>query len=158
MIDSFKEGTVILSGNPILQTFPFNYTQLGLARFSEYKTNISVIPFFFLFSHDLAFSFQPTINRFRRELKINDAASLSAYIYKYYTYMYSGFSVIPQISKLTGFEKIKEYFDDKDYLITAKDRLRFARKPSKRIYDIKFRYLMETLVEPFDEDVDVEYT
>lgn len=127
-------GTVIFSGNywnNFYNQLPFNYDVLGLYRFSKTLINFKVVPFFFLHDATLACGFSPT------PYKSNDS-----YTRKYTIYQFNGFPVIPQEQKYSGFEKIKDYFDDKKHLITYKDKLRFLNKSSQRIFDIKYRYMV----------------
>lgn len=134
LIETIGKGTIILSGNfwPELRTsfMPFTYDTLALDRFSKSVKNFQVIPFFFLHDPELAFGFTyPTING-------------DIYVKRYKTYQHNGFPVIPQEQKYSGFEKIKDHFDNKKHLISYKDRLRFLNKPSQRIFDIKYRYMI----------------
>lgn len=135
MIEMIGKGTILLSGNfwSSIQNFlPFNYDILALHRFSKVTTDFKLIPFFFLHEPELAFGFN----------KIEHLSTDQLYDIKFKTYQHNGFPVIPQDQKYSGFEKIKDYFDNKKHLITYKDRLRFLDKPSQRIFDIKYRYMI----------------
>lgn len=132
MIQSFSKGTVIMSGNVItsMSFSAFSFDILGLYRFNKDYKNL--IPFFFLHNPKLAFGFK----------KI-DTAPTDRYEKKCTLYLTNGFPIIPQNGKFSGFEKIKDFFDNQKNLITSRDRLRFLNKPSQRIFDIKYRYMIE---------------
>lgn len=139
MIEQISYGTILLSGNFIQKIFniiPFDYDILALYRFSKTCSHFKVIPFFFLYDINLAYGFNtPPYDK-------HDIRFLNSYKAKCDIYRYNGFPIISQETKLSGFEKIKDYFDSKHELITYKDRLRFLNKPSKRIFDIKYRYML----------------
>lgn len=130
-------GTSIYSGNFIQpnitkEIIPLTWPVLGLERFSKGKP---IVPFFFLHTPELARSFlfkKQTIDR-------------DPYLVKCQLYQEFGFPVIPQLEKYTGFEIIKGEIDNRTDLITNFDRLKYVNKPSKRIFDIKYRYPYEDL-------------
>ena len=133
-------GTKIFGGNFIdpYKQLSIDYTILGLKRYAE-KSNDNVIPFFFLGDQNLAFAFYET--------EKNVLSTTSTYDRKCVTYQQCGFPVIPQETKFTGFEKIKDYYDEhysKD--ITAADKLYAATKPSKRTHDVILRYRTNRLL------------
>lgn len=138
LIESIGNGTIILSGNVwnnFYNELPINYDILGLYRFAQTCTNYSVIPFFFLYNIDLATGFkgikrEPTMNSYDTKVKI---------------YKENGFPVISQETKISGFEKIKDYFDDK-IKINFKDKLKFLNEPSKRAFDIEYRYKLRQML------------
>ena len=127
-------GTVIFSGN-FLQSKngPANsltYSILGLYRASLSKNNL--IPYFFLHSPELAYSF--------RWNKTN----LATYLDKVNAYRRYGFPVLSQTEKITGFEKIKDIYDLRfKYKITGKDILKYQNRISGRPTDIILRYPYE---------------
>jgi hypothetical protein len=60
-------------------------------------------------------------------------------------YLESGFPVIAQTEKLTGFEKVKDYYD-KHYanLVTVRHRLQLlSNNPSRRVFDLLLRHPYE---------------
>ena len=67
-------------------------------------------------------------------------SGMTIYDIKINRFKQAGFPVIPQQNKFSGFEKIKDYYDKVPNLVTLKDRLQYANKPSKRAFDIAFRY------------------
>lgn len=132
MTELVPEGTLCFSGNFLLGRMTpggFNYTLLGLHRYALLSKTATraIIPFFFLHHPILATSF----NQF------------SAYRLVDSLYQRAGYPVIPQASKFNGFEKIKEFYDKFTERVSAFDRLRFSAKPSKRVFDLLFRYPYE---------------
>jgi hypothetical protein len=51
--------------------------------------------------------------------------------------------VIPQDNKYTGFERVKEFYDQYHSKIPKSVKLKYASRPSKRAYDLLFRYPLE---------------
>lgn len=128
-IASLVDGTVIFSGNALYRSATmYNYTVFGIQRFS--LTHRNVIPFFFLYDKFIAGAFLDS----SRNLNMDE------YHNKCDLYRQAGFPVIPQPDKYNGFERIKEYYDLQQDRITINDRLRFINKPSKRVFDVLFRY------------------
>lgn len=131
-------GTVIIGGNNIqLDIAGLNYSVAGLLRFKE-KTQQNVIPLFHLQNPNFAYSlFQKDVNW--KGMEAADAYSLKCKLYKS-----AKFEIMPQISKKTGFEKIKIFFDNES--ISPNEKLKWRNKPSKRPFDIMFRYrLLDTI-------------
>lgn len=142
MADIVNEGTIIYSGNFLYPHFiPLNYTIYGLARFAQ-RTSLNVIPFFFMHDPELAPAFMNRI-----EHSIDDNA---AYVEKCRVYQSSGFPVIPQEIKMTGFEAIKEYYDQFPKKVAVATRLRYASQPSKRVFDLLYRYRWRSQVKYID--------
>jgi hypothetical protein len=130
MTDLVPSGTIIFSGNFIDKRGLTCLTPalLGIHKFSLYKdrTDISIIPFFFLEYPELAYAFldnEPP-NKDNRYLK-------------------HGFPIIQQPSNFTGFEELKNFYDKYRERITPFDRLKFSNKPSNRVFDLLFRYPYE---------------
>lgn len=124
-------GTVIFSGESIGKGVPINFAILGLARYSNFiKLNSQkrVIPFFFLETPQIAYSFK-VYNRLskKRVKKVN-------------LYLEHDFDIILPEKKFTGFEKVKEYYDNFQHRVPALDKLKFALMESKRPFDLLFRY------------------
>jgi hypothetical protein len=134
MTEVIQKGTILFSGNYIFRDPGVTNTHLGLQRYSESITNDTrtIIPFFFLHDPVLAYSFIPLFELH----KITSGYSTPNY------YKLAGFPVIAQPKKLTGFEVLKEYYDNPKFneRITAMDRLLYANRPSKRTFDILFRH------------------
>lgn len=127
------QGTVIFSGDFLNKKGAvLSDAILGLYRASLVNKNI--IPYFFLHTPELAYS----IN-YKKIEKIP-----TGYDGKAYVYQQNGFPVIPQLSKTTGFEKVKDYYDKNFFHLVPKiDRLKYATKPSRRTFDLLYRYPYE---------------
>ena len=139
--EQVKEGTVIMSGNiisPGQQVLPISKNNFGLYKYAK-ATKRNIIPFFFLETDQLAFSFS------QYGIYINPRMApgnpLPMYETKVALYQKAGFPVIAQEQKLTGFEEVKNYCDlhYKD-LITLQDKLAITPSTnSKRTFDLLFR-------------------
>ena len=123
-----KEGTVLLSGNCLV---PYGngltYAMLGIHRYSL-VSKIKVIPYFLLETPEIAYSMFNLAPRETETKKI----SRNEY------YQYSGYPIISQDSKITGFEKYKDFYEQQ--LFTVKERLTLSASSlyfSK--FDKKFR-------------------
>jgi hypothetical protein len=122
-----ESGTIMFSGNFLSQnSSSLNYTIFGLHRYAERikDTNRNVIPYFFLHTPELAYAF--TGNKVKEQL-----------------YPDHGFPVILPEKKFTGFEKIKDYYDIQSHRVSTRDKLRFAGRASRRVFDLLFRYTLE---------------
>jgi len=127
-------GTVIQSGNYISKYVSgLSYTLMALQRYAEKRPNY--IPFFFQSFPYLAYSFIRDDYAFNKKpVKAIDVG----YSAKCQTYKKTGFPIIEQSEKYTGFEKIKKFFDSE--YVNPQDQIRWANQPSKRPFDILFRY------------------
>lgn len=126
MSEIVSDGTTIFSGN-FIDDFAYNYTILGLKRYADISGK-KCIPYFFLHDSELAgFRHKPMFG--------------SAYEKKIQFYTSLNIPIIPQLKKQTGFEVIKDYYDTRtDLVVATSDRMRFASMPSKRKFDLLFRY------------------
>lgn len=135
------DGTVIMGGCLLGdKSFYFDNSQHALLKVAEVRKNF--IPLFLLSTPELAYSavHGNLINNLENKFIENN------YEIKVKTYKQLGFDIIPQTRKYTGFEFVKDYWDEK----FRKDippimRLKYARKPSKRAHDILLRYPYEDL-------------
>lgn len=136
MVEHLK-GTVIFSGDPLnIRGATLTDAILGLYRASIQQKNI--IPYFFLHTPELAYSF---IYKKNDEKYFN---SLNDYGKKIYMYHESEFPVIPQLQKTSGFEKVKDYYDLRFWhSVPYNNRLKYSTKPSKRTFDLLYRYPYE---------------
>ena len=64
-----------------------------------------------------------------------------------------GIPIISQPQKQTGFEKIKEYYDDQPARVNPREKLKYSNKPSKRVFDILFRYRLTDKIKYQDQIV-----
>lgn len=134
---SFFQGTCIYAGN-FLNTGSANLTHaiMGLYRFSNTIEGKNVIPYFFLHTPELAYSFR----------KLKNIDNSGGYTKRIQMYQDGGFPVIPQEKKFTGFEKFKEYYDNHQYVLQdITNRLKFHNRASHRPFDWLFRYPYEEL-------------
>lgn len=144
-IAEMVSGTNIFSGN-FIQEGCYNYTVLGLKRYADVNTN--VIPFFLLHDAELAaamaqFMYDPLEDQTKGlEWHIE---MLHKYNNKISILHKAGIPVIPQKTKFTGFELIKDYYDEHNTL-TPIERIRYGNMPSKRAFDILFRYKLSEQV------------
>lgn len=137
-----KTGTVISSGVQIIRNrSAMSYHTSALIRYAK-NSGQSVIPHFW--SHD---QYMTTIFQ-----SVNDAAiskqkdKTNSYEYKYMLYKEVGLDVIPQTSSLNGFEKIKEKYDATP--VNYRLRSMYGNQPSKRPYDLLFRYSLNKYIRP----------
>lgn len=137
--EAINDGTIIYSGGfSRALSMELNYTILGLRRYQKYNAS-NIVSSFFAYTPELAGSFYKKYSKFSQ--------NMPNYEIKYRTYWESGFPVIPQRSRLSGFEKYKMYYDIMP--ISPMQRLKYAKKDSKRIFDIRFRYMIgEKLILP----------
>jgi hypothetical protein len=129
------EGTVIFSGN-IPQSNIIEFT-VDLLPFYTYRdmSRPSLIPFFLMEDQDIAGAY------LREDIKImKNYSGLTQYENKCNMYNQLGLFVIPQKNKLTGFEKLKEYYQPQQHLVNRQLRLKSSGYPSKWVFDIVFRY------------------
>jgi hypothetical protein len=135
------QGTVIFSGDFLPNYKPvLSNAILGLYRASLENTNL--IPYFFLHTPELAYSMQ---THFAKE-SIYDNNDNDGYRYKILNYKKNNLPITEQKIKSTGFEKIKDYFDENfSHTVPKINRLRFAKKPSKRTFDLLLRYPYELI-------------
>lgn len=135
-IASMLPGTVVSSGfiiNARYKTTHMNYSAWGLARYGEISGK-PVVPFFF--------SYSPEMIAASDKLSLGSVLDRdNSYRDKCKLYWESGFPVIPQKDKTHGFEIIKRYFDTVP--VSTATRLLFKGRPSKRPYDLMFRYPLE---------------
>lgn len=151
MMEKIKEGTVILSGNYIQYNNPY-FLPISQNNFALYRFAIKkqkhVVPFFFCETQELACSFYKDFS-YENEASRRDSGNGrdKEYYEKVLLYQRHNFPVIPQNTKLTGFELIKDYYDQKfNHKVTVKDKLvRHNKQNSKRVFDLLLRNKYEAL-------------
>ena len=129
------EGTAIFSGN-IPHNGYIEFT-VDLLPFYTYRdiTRPALIPFFLMEDVDIAGAY------LREDIKITKSYSgIEQYENKCNLYNHLGLTIIPQQQKFTGFEKLKEYYQPQQHLISRQLRLRTSSQLSNRVFDIVFRY------------------
>lgn len=138
-IASLIEGTVVFSGCLVTSdgfVGNLDYRTFGLERYDE-RSNQTVIGYFF--------SYDPALHAsFSRCPSATSAANMDNYVRKCRIYEEAGFPVHPQVSKLHGFEKIKEHYDG--VKIPTRERLKHKNRGSNRPYDLMFRFALEDSV------------
>lgn len=133
MSEMITQGTMLFSGNNFHNTAMLNYTIMGIHRYAV-KTGRPIIPFFLIHDRELVGAWQ------KYNLSLDIEHLDSTYEQKCFMYRVGGFDIIPQVCKQTGFEKVKDYYDQQPDLITNRDRIEFSHFPSKRIFDVRYRY------------------
>lgn len=132
-----NSGTIIYSGNfipPNTSFFCLDYSVLGLHRFAEFinlNSSKKIIPFFFLHTPELAYSFEEHIFEHTK----NE--------YKDLLYKSHGYDIIIPSKKFTGFELIKDYYDQFFDKVPANLKLKASCFKSRRTFDYLFRYSLE---------------
>jgi hypothetical protein len=120
---------VVFSGNPEFpnSTGGLTHETISLERYASISGQ-PVVGYFFNCDPHLFYSFRtcPSYDE------------VGGYDQKVRVYQEGGFPVEPQEKKLHGFEAIKELYDD--HAVPFVSRLKFARRASKRPYDLLFRY------------------
>lgn len=142
--EEIKDGTIIFSGNFSGHT-TYDYTIFGIKRYADISGR-SIIPFFFLHDAELA----GVINKVNAQEAYSEMLD-SSYARKVSNLKKAKIPVIPQAQKFTGFEKIKEYYDKQKERVTAQERIKFSNMPSKRIFDILFRYRLTDTIKYKDK-------
>lgn len=145
MSEMIFKGTVLFSGDFLATAF-YDYTIYGLKRYAD-VSNRNIIPFFLLHDPELA-----TV-LFREYKKIPPATDMHYYDYRHQAYLSKikamqkiGITIFPQESKYSGFEKIKDIYDNRYELTTIKDRIKFSNMTSKRLFDVIFRYKLTDII------------
>lgn len=138
MADDQQDGTIIFSGNGVEACESYRgkfYTknEWGLYHYG-YKSNKSIVPFFFAETSSLHFSFSQYCEHKKHKAQI---------------YQDAGYPVVAQdlvpnkynSSRFSGFEEIKDYYDRFfSQKITPKHLLvRPPDQKSKRVYDVLLR-------------------
>lgn len=143
MSEEITDGTVIFSGNFSAHSH-YDYTIFGIKRYADLSGR-SIIPFFFLHDAELA-GVISKVDVQKAQTVVDDP-----YQMKIETLRKAEVPVIPQPRKYTGFEKIKEYYDQQKSRITAHERIKFSNMPSKRVFDILFRYRLTDTIKYEDK-------
>jgi len=154
MLSLTNEGTCIMSGNFISEKHTgLDPNQIGLYHYGMISKQ-NVIPFFFLETKELAYSF--TVAKYNkkpsnRKRCLDPISELTrSYDLKTNTYHLNNFPVIPQKNKTTGFDKIKDYYDKCDIPISPIDRLcRLTTQYSNRKFDLFFRNKYELIMSKY---------
>lgn len=145
-----QEGTVLFSGTHTKPNFKtlFGTNELGLYRYGKISKR-SIVPYFFLETKEIAWSFKvPKI--FSEETKGHISRG------KIERFRYNGYPVISQKVKITGFEKVKDYYDiHYSHMVKPQDKLQGLNK-STRTYDILLRNKYERIYDDKYQQVMVD--
>ena len=130
--------TCVLSGNFILSgNAGLNWTILGLHRYRLLEKP-NLVPFFFFDNPHIASMFAGS-EYTDPDAHLNKRVNGDAwYSQKCDILKRAGFDVIPQRTKLTGFECIKSFYDDST--VPGRTRIKYSNMPSKRPFDLLYRY------------------
>jgi len=128
-------GTCVFSGNFLHRRgAALTHAVLGLYRYSLSAEGKNTVPYFFLYTPELAYSLR----------KYRTKCSEGTQDEKIDLYQQAGFPIIPQPQKFTGFEKLKDYYDEHyGYVVKDKSKIRYMRRPSHRAFDWILRYPYE---------------
>lgn len=147
MAEQIKEGTAIFAGNFINNNgVTINYPIFGLHRY-QMINNANIVPFFLTYTPELAYSLQEKFIENYKELVDKQTSDIS-YNLKTKTLLDYNFPIIPQSTKLSGFELIKNYYDiyyPLNGLVKAKFNS-YKNNSSRRSFDIRFRYSLEEMM------------
>lgn len=125
-------GTKILSGNPPIPNHPsMNNTIFGLQRYATIA-KINMVPFF-LMSDPVSSSIAANVASQIQE------DNISMYEFKCRLYQELDIPIIPQKTKLTGFELLKAHYENYPERITSEMRLKHSSLSSTGNFDHLFR-------------------
>lgn len=133
MTDSIDRGTILFSGNVTGPDYgnTLDYTLMGMHRFAlSLKEQRHVIPFFFIHTPELVYSFTSAYLT-PEEKRVEN---------KFTVYSKNGFDIVKPDKKYTGFESLKNYYDQFQNRVDARSKLLYSSMPSKRVFDLLFRY------------------
>lgn len=131
------EGTKIFAGNFATGHLQgIDNTIFGLQRYATISSK-SLIPFFLMQDYRVSSA------AIKANILLED--SHDHYKSKCELYRSLGIPIIPQDDKQTGFEIVKEYYDQFSNRVSSDMKLRHSALPSKRVFDQLFRnkYLIE---------------
>lgn len=164
LVDHISNGTVLMSGNFIQKNIVgFNYTIYGLQRYAN-TTRKNFIPFFLQSEPNLAYCMFLLAEKYNSKWYQNQDSKNSEYeLFKDTSYdfyiRYSSYKELeipvqfPPNGKQTGFEKIKEYFDNSK--VQSIDMLKYSSFPSKRPFDIIYRYKLFESIGQYSDNVEL---
>ena len=141
MSEMITTGTKIFSGN-FIPGGMYNYTILGMDRYAR-NSGYSVVPFFLMHDPDIA-------GVLRKYDEIKDIEAPIHYERKIKLLQSAGVPIIPQKEKYTGFELIKDFYDQTT-TISRQDKIRYSTNHSKRNFDILFRYKLTNTIKYQDK-------
>jgi len=156
-VDLIKEGTVLLSGSPpFLNRVEFTIDLLPFYTFIDINKS-NCIPYFFLEDLDTCSAFLSLQKNFWKDSNPNNefrGQGFHFYSKKCELYTQANFKIYPQYNKFSGFEQVKELYDSRHDLTSPKERLQFNQMPSKRIFDIIYRYRNYKTINRIDKRIE----
>lgn len=144
--EMITEGTVLMSGNfiaPFGTRVPIDRNNFGLYKYAKIS-NRSIVPYFFCETEELAYSFRFNKGNIERKgpRRIQQGYNAASYDQKVELYQMNGFPVIKQDYKMTGFEKVKEFYDENFKNQVTKRMVLAGVTPmqqSTRVFDVLLR-------------------
>ncbi len=158
MSEMILDGTIIFSGNFGAASQFYDYTIFGLHRYALWSGR-NIIPFFFLHDKELAGAVTSTKTFDEIDVTVPDKFNNSnfhrkrylAHLEKIDLLTNHGFKIIPQETKMSGFEKIKDYYDS--FTVPTNIKLKHGKQPSRRNFDLLYRYELIDLIKYQDRMV-----
>ena len=144
MSELIPAGTKIFSGNLVYVSarLPLNNTIFGLQRYTTISKN-SIIPFFLLQDDDVTSAAAKLYNSLDTSgiplIQENNGRD-TGYAVKVLMYTTAGIPIVSQEDHFTGFDRIKDYYDQFQNRVSFKERLRYSIYGSKRVFDHLFRH------------------
>jgi len=138
------EGTCIFGGDRLFYSGSINFGQLCYYRASK---EMSLIPSFYLHTPELAYSQLYQIkneNIYEWVLKVTQDPFNNKNQIKHLLFNAAKIPFVKPVAKYTGFEEVKKYYD-KNFYVSAKQKLKYAGKLGKSNYDLLLRYPFEEL-------------
>lgn len=133
------KGTVLSSGLPIVRNkSSVSYHIFGMERYRKISGQ-SMVPYFWFHDQTMSTIFQT--------VDTND--DTMGYEYKCNLYKKIGLNIIPQSDSFNGFEEIKEIYDQ--VKVPFRQKMLYRTQPSKRSYDLLFRYPLLEVIKPVSE-------
>lgn len=144
MSELIPYGTKIFSGNLVYISgkFPVNNTIFGLQRYATISKN-SIIPFFLLQDDNITSAAVKLYNNLDTSSIPNFGVSNGkdiGYLVKTLMYTTAGIPIISQTKNFTGFDRIKEYYDQFQNRVSFKEKMQYSIFGSRRIFDHLFRH------------------
>lgn len=151
MTELIEGGTVLFSGNFGDGIMSYDTGVFGLHWFSKVR---SVIPFFLSHDAEIAGSIGTIKYDPKEKLKVpaeyeGNLTETQRFIKNYRAGKYLrelGYPLVVPKAKFSGFEKVKDVYDTRPGLVTAIDRIKYSSMPSRRIFDLHFRYKLFDII------------
>jgi hypothetical protein len=144
MSELIPDGTKIFSGNLVYVSgnLSINNTIFGLQRYATISKN-SIIPFFLLQDDNVISAAAKLYNNLDKSSipKFGNSNGTDiGYLVKTLMYTTAGIPIISQNKNFTGFDRIKEYYDQFQNRVSFKEKMQYSMYGSRRIFDHLFRH------------------